>query len=94
MVRYHKIPPRPCYCFLLVPFLLALGSLIVGVVSFTIKNEQVKGQCSNTTCMLSCGESVEKDCWVVVGGGSGLCFLTIVFILSLIVRSCKKSSKL
>ena len=86
--------PRCCYCFLMLPFLLALAALIISVVTFAIKNEDVKAKCSNITCVLNCGESIKNDCWVVLGGEAGLSLITIIYIVLLMCRLCRQSKLL
>ncbi len=88
---YQRSPPRFCYCFLLWPFLLAFGALILAMMTFVIENEEVKRKCSNITCALSCGESPQEDCWVIIGIGAGLCVLAGIYTLSLLIRMCYKS---
>ena len=89
--QYQRSPPRFCYCFLMLPFLVALAALVLSVTTFTIKNEEIKRKCSNITCTLSCGEGFRDDCWVIVGAGASVCLVTGIYILSLVIRTCTGS---
>lgn len=82
---------RVCYCCLAIPFFLAISVTILSVVSFAVKNEEVKRKCSAIHCVLTCENDRRvylTDCWIVFGGGAAACFIMTLFVLSLVVRMC------
>ena len=82
---------RVCYCCLLLPIFLALGAMVVSVVTLTVKNEEVKRKCPAVQCILTCNDNPKVylvDCWMVQGGGALVCLVLLLFLLSLVIRMC------
>ena len=91
----HKRAARTCFCFLLIPFLLAFVVSVVCVITFSIENEKVKRNCGDPPnpfpCMLNCDEELTKPsvyCWFAIGGEAAVSVVCALFIMTLVIRIC------
>lgn len=91
----RSIWSRTClgYCSLIVPFLLAFATMVVSLVTLSVKNKEVQDKCPAVHCILNCKEDHHAmvDCLMVQVGGAVVCLLLLLFILSLLIRICRAS---
>lgn len=80
---------RVCYCCLVIPFFFAFCVSAMSAITLAIKNEEIKGKCE-ISCLLSdsSSEHQEWNCWIVWGAGGVVCVVSLLFILSLVIRLC------
>ena len=89
----HKRAARTCFCFLLIPFLLAFLVSVVCVITFSIENEKVKRNChvkNGPLCILNCDEEEQASvyCWFAIGGEAAVSVVCALFIMTLVIRIC------
>lgn len=95
--RENMLSRRTCYCCLVIPFVLVFVLSAISVLTLAIENEIVHNKCPKIKCLINTciNNTVNSDpkvywsdCGIALSGGALMCSVSILFIISLVIRMC------